>query len=51
MGLAAHLAAGRTLELGVTATMAAARVAGALAGSRLAGRVPSDSSAAASPRS
>ena len=40
MGLTAHLAAGRTLELGVTATMAAACVAGALAGSLLAGRVP-----------
>ena len=40
MGVAVHLAAGRSLDPGLTATMAATCVAGALAGVRLAGRVP-----------
>lgn len=40
MALIAHLAAGRSLDLGVTAAMTAACVAGALSGVRLAGRVP-----------
>jgi uncharacterized membrane protein YfcA len=40
IGLAVHLAAGRGLDPAVTAAMAAACVAGALAGVRLAGRVP-----------
>jgi uncharacterized membrane protein YfcA len=40
MGLAAHLVAGRALDVGVTAAMTAACVAGALAGAAVAGRVP-----------
>jgi len=40
MALIAHLAAGRSLDPGVTAAMTAACVTGALAGTRLAGRVP-----------
>lgn len=40
MGLAAHLLAGRGLDVGVTATMTAACVAGALAGAAFAGHVP-----------
>jgi uncharacterized membrane protein YfcA len=40
MALTAHLAAGRTLEVGVTVTMTVAAIAGALAGVRLAGHVP-----------
>jgi uncharacterized protein len=40
LALIAHLAAGRTLELGITAAMTGACVVGALAGVRLAGRVP-----------
>ena len=40
MALIAHLAAGRSLDIGVTAAMTAACVAGALSGVRLAGRVP-----------
>ena len=40
MGLAAHLLAGRGLDVGVTAAMTAAGIAGALAGAALAGRVP-----------
>ncbi len=40
LALVAHLAAGRTLELGITAAMTGACVIGALAGARLAGRVP-----------
>ncbi|HEU4973633.1 MAG TPA: sulfite exporter TauE/SafE family protein [Baekduia sp.] len=40
MALVAHLVAGRELEVGVTATMTVACVAGALAGVRVAGRVP-----------
>ncbi|MHB8672028.1 MAG: sulfite exporter TauE/SafE family protein [Acidimicrobiales bacterium] len=40
MGLAAHLLAGRGLDVGVTATMTAACVAGALAGAAFAGYVP-----------
>jgi uncharacterized protein len=40
MALTAHLAAGRTIELGITAAMTCACVIGALAGVRLAGRVP-----------
>ena len=40
MALAAHLAAGRGLDVGVTAAMTLACVAGAVGGARLAGRVP-----------
>ncbi len=40
LGLAAHLVAGRSLDVGLTATMTAACVAGALAGAALAGRIP-----------
>lgn len=40
LGLATHLLAGRPLELAATATMTAACVLGAVAGARLAGRVP-----------
>ena len=40
MALAAHLAAGRTLDLPLTAAMTLACVAGALAGGRLASRLP-----------
>jgi uncharacterized protein len=40
MGVAVHLATGRSLDPALTATMAATCVAGALAGVRLAGRVP-----------
>jgi uncharacterized membrane protein YfcA len=40
LGLAAHLLAGRSLDVPVTATMTAACVAGALAGAAVAGRVP-----------
>ncbi len=40
MGLAAHLLAGRALDVGLTAAMTAACVAGALAGARVAGRLP-----------
>ena len=40
MALVAHLASGRTLDLGLTFAMTGACVAGALAGVRLAGRVP-----------
>ncbi len=40
LGLTAHLAAGRSLDAGVTATMTAACVAGALAGAALASRIP-----------
>ncbi len=40
LGVAVHLAAGRSLDPALTATMAAACVAGALAGAGLAGRVP-----------
>jgi uncharacterized membrane protein YfcA len=40
MGLGAHLLAGRALDLGVTASMTVACVAGALTGSALASRVP-----------
>ena len=40
LGLAAHLVAGRSLDAGVTATMAVACVAGAVAGAALAGRIP-----------
>lgn len=40
MALIAHLAAGRALAVGVTAAMTLASIAGALAGVRLAGRVP-----------
>jgi uncharacterized membrane protein YfcA len=40
LGLAAHLVAGRSLDTGVTATMSAACVVGALAGAALAGRMP-----------
>ena len=40
MALIAHLAAGRALDLGVTAAMTGACVAGALAGGRLVGRLP-----------
>ena len=40
MALIAHLAAGRSLDLGLTAAMTAACVAGAVSGVRLAGRVP-----------
>jgi uncharacterized membrane protein YfcA len=39
MALGAHLVAGRSLDVPVTLTMAAACVLGALAGVRLAGRV------------
>ncbi len=51
VGLAAHLIAGRGLDPGVTATMTAARVAGAAAGAALAGRVPSANSGVALPGS
>lgn len=40
MGLTAHLVAGRGLDVGVTAAMTVACVAGALGGARLGGRVP-----------
>ena len=40
LGIATHLLAGRTLDLGLTATMAIACAAGAVAGAALAGRVP-----------
>jgi uncharacterized membrane protein YfcA len=40
LALVAHLAAGRTLDVTVTAALAGACVVGALAGGRLAGRVP-----------
>jgi uncharacterized protein len=40
MALGAHLAAGRTLDVGVTAAMTVSATAGALAGVRLADRVP-----------
>lgn len=40
IGLGAHLLAGRGIDAGLTATMAAACVAGALLGSAAAGRVP-----------
>jgi uncharacterized protein len=40
MALSAHLAAGRTLDVGVTAAMTVSANAGALAGVRLAERVP-----------
>jgi uncharacterized membrane protein YfcA len=40
MALTAHLAAGRTLDLPITAAMTVACVTGALAGGRLAGRLP-----------
>ena len=40
MGLAAHLLAGRTIDIPVTATMTAACVIGALTGVALAGRIP-----------
>lgn len=40
MGVAVHLAAGRSLDLGVTAAMSAACVAGAIGGAALSGRIP-----------
>jgi uncharacterized membrane protein YfcA len=40
MGLAAHLLAGRDLDVGLTAAMTVAAVAGALAGSAVGARVP-----------
>jgi uncharacterized protein len=40
MAFAAHLTAGRTLDISVTAAMTVAAIAGALAGVRLAGHVP-----------
>jgi uncharacterized membrane protein YfcA len=40
MGLAAHLAAGRGIDVPVTTAMTAACVAGALGGAAVAGRVP-----------
>ena len=40
MALSAHLAAGRTLDVGVTVAMTVSAIAGALAGVRLAERVP-----------
>jgi hypothetical protein len=40
LGVAVHLAAGRTLDPGLTAAFGAACVVGALAGARLSGRVP-----------
>jgi uncharacterized membrane protein YfcA len=40
VGLAAHLLAGRSIDVPVTATMALACMAGSLAGARLAGHVP-----------
>jgi uncharacterized membrane protein YfcA len=40
MALAAHVVAGRGLELGVTVAMTIACIAGALAGARVAGRLP-----------
>ena len=40
MALAAHLAAGRGLDVGVTTAMTLACVVGAVGGARLAGRVP-----------
>lgn len=40
MGLVAHLLAGRTLDVGITAAMTAACALGALAGARLANRIP-----------
>ena len=40
VGLAAHLLAGREIDTGVTATMTAACVIGAVAGARLAGHIP-----------
>jgi uncharacterized membrane protein YfcA len=40
LGLAAHLVAGRSLDAGVTTTMTAACVAGAVAGAAVAGGMP-----------
>lgn len=40
LGLGAHLAAGRSLDAGVTAAMTVACVAGAVAGAHLASRIP-----------
>jgi uncharacterized protein len=40
LSLAAHLLAGRPLEVATAATLAAACVIGAVAGARLAGRIP-----------
>ena len=40
VGLVVHVAAGRTLDVGVTASLTAACVVGALAGSALGSRVP-----------
>jgi uncharacterized protein len=40
MALTAHLAAGRTLDVGITVAMTLSAIAGALAGVRLAGHVP-----------
>ena len=40
LGLAAHLLAGRTLEVDVTAALTVACVAGSVAGAALAGRIP-----------
>jgi uncharacterized protein len=40
MALGAHLAAGRTLDVGLTIAMTVSAIAAALAGVRLAGRVP-----------
>ena len=40
LGLAAHLLAGRSLEVDVTATLTVTCVAGAVAGAKLAGRIP-----------
>jgi uncharacterized membrane protein YfcA len=40
LALAAHVVAGRSLDPGVTATMTAACVVGAIAGAALAGRIP-----------
>ena len=40
MALVAHLASGRTVDIGVTSAMTSACIVGALAGVRIAGRVP-----------
>jgi hypothetical protein len=40
LGLVAHLAAGRTIDVGVTTAMTAACVVGALVGADLSGRIP-----------
>lgn len=40
LGLAAHLLAGRTIDVGVTATLTTACIAGAIAGAALAVRIP-----------